>query len=621
MHVVLVTLNSFYSNSLALDYLVAYALKQNDFIDKVEFNIIVEGWDSKLDSVVKKLVDMKPDVIGFNTYIWNVEASIYTAKKVKSIIPNTVIIFGGIEATYSAEKLITRVGELDFVVLGEGELTFTKLLRNLLNGDRLNSKERGLAWRDVSGDAIIGGLGPAINKLDKIPSPFQQPDFLDRNLEKVLYETYRGCAFKCSFCLYRRDYTSRRYFSLERVRDDIKIILNSGATHIRFVDSTFNLNRKRAKDILNYLQNCRAEVSVEIIVELLDNELIRMLPTAGVHHVDIGLQSLTPSALKNINRSWFREDRFRNKLEILRSERGLALNVELIAGLPGDDFKNFCNSLNQTIMLWTDYVSIYRLLGLKGSQIQRDKENFGLIFSTIPPYELNESDTFQTSVLEQIDELIFGHMCFFNSGVGRYALRYLVEFFGLVPTAIYEDFIKIMISDKLYSIEEVRNIGRIHAFGNRGKGEMPSGLNLELVRSAIVHYINRMSLLEFKHFERELSIDLVSFGYELASLGGILRHAVLKTPERTENVGLQPWVRRRKYSCNVTMELKRQGYVLSQLPAQDVAEFIFFVHPDLGPAVLAIDDAIASQIDNLGERSNTISNVMLNKLREFAILS
>ncbi len=620
MRIALVSLESFYDHSLALDYLVSYASLQQPLAEAVEFKIFVESEGRPFNDVVDNLVDYRPDLVGFNTYVWNVEASVAAAKALKASSPSTVVVFGGMEATFNTNKLLSDISELDFVVVGEGEISFSELLGRLLHNDKFATPPPGLAWRNRQKIPLVGGLGAVIEQIDKIPSPFQQPDYASRGVRRVLYESYRGCAFQCSFCLYQRDYAAQRSFSDDRVKADLDAILRSGATHIRFVDATFNLYRKRAKNILRHLAGCKADVCVEVSAEFFDVEMVGLLPGAGIRHVDIGLQSTQSAPLKAVHREWYRGDRFRENLERLRAEPALTLNVELIAGLPGDELDGLRRSLDEAVLTWPDHVSVYRLLGLKGTALERDAEHLGLQFSQTPPYELVGSNSFPPADLDRANELTFAHLVLFNLGIGRYALRYLVEAFDIRPCDVYDKFLEVIFTENMYSRVEARHLGRHHAYGNRFDQPMPPGLELSRVHQATKDFFEKVSFDRLGRSERKIAIELVDFGYALATLDGAKIDALATGPETTRRPRFAPWCRRQPFPTSVIAEIARQGHTLGDLTPGDVGSIVFFVHPELGPAALAIDNSTVELLDCIERGTDNIDATAVKTLQNFGIL-
>lgn len=620
MRVALVSLQSFYDHSLALDYLVSYASLRPRLAEAVEFQVFVESDGRSINDFLARVIDFRPDVVGFNTYVWNIETSINVAEAIKTNLPGTVIVFGGMEATFNPAQLLSDVPGLNFIVIGEGEITFADLLEALVRGDPFAVSQPGLAWRNDSKVSVIGGLGKVLTKIDEVPSPFQNQEFASRGVRRVLYESYRGCAFQCSFCLYQRDYAAQRYFSEGRVKADLDAILQSGATHIRFVDATFNLNRRRAKNLLRHLQDCKADVCVEVSAEFFDSEMVHLLPSAGIRHVDIGLQSTQSAPLSAVHREWYRQDRFRENLKLLRSEPTLTLNVELIAGLPGDSLEGLRRSLDEAVLRWPDHVSVYRLLGLKGTSLERESQKLGLKFAPKPPYELLESSDFPLDALRQVDELTFAHLILFNLGVGRYALRYLVEVLNLRPSEVYDEFLKVIFNGEIYSSQEARFLGRHHAYGNRFDQPMPPSLGLTRVHEATKYFFERAASDRLGSAERGLVTDLVDFGHSLAMLDGINAEVVSDIHSTSPGAQVAPWCRQRRYSSSIVAELVRQGHELGELTPNEVATVVFFVHPEFGPAALAADEQTAEVLDRIERGLGNVDRSATDMLRDLAIL-
>jgi radical SAM superfamily enzyme YgiQ (UPF0313 family) len=593
MRVRLLSLDSFYDNSLALDYISAYASTRPALTVKgVEFRTLICRGDTSRSKFREEFYSNSSDVVGFNTYVWNIEATLNAVRDIKRRHPDTTVILGGMEAAYTAQPLLSAVPEIDFVVIGEGEITFADLLERLLHGTRVEGRIPGLAYRDVYGNVISGGAGPIVQRLDDIPSPFRSPKFQDRKLNDVLYESYRGCAFHCGFCLYHRDYTKQRYFSSDRVANDIRALRDAGCSHIRFVDSTFNIHRPRVKEILSYLDGIDADVSVEVSAEFFDTETIDMLSRAGIRHVDIGLQSTNRGALATVNREWYREDLFEKNLLYLRDHPALTLNVELIAGLPSDDFESLKRSIDEAVSLWPDHISVYRLLGLKGTEVERQKEKLGLRFSERPPYELIESASFPKEVLDEVELLTFSHLVMFNLGIARYAFKHILGITRKRPTELYEEFWRFVIKENLYDRQEALLLSRFYAYGNRFDRDLPNGLEPLRVKKAIEAFFVKASIDNGNEIQNTLTKELMDYGYRLALLDLEEKSArAMKPPDNSEQLRMAPWCSKVRYSQALYDELLRQGDEVAGMKPEQISSIVFFVHPEFGPASLAIDEA------------------------------
>lgn len=601
MNVELVSLESYYDNSLALSYVAGYA-SVDPALDGVHFGTRIQRPGENVDHIIAPIIASRPAVIGFNTYVWNIEASRAFARSLKRALPSTTIVMGGMEATYTARELLRDVDEIDFVVIGEGEVVFADLVRRLLRAESFTGVMPGLAYRDAAKKVIVGGLGPTVTNLDDIPSPFEMPDFVASRPGRILYESYRGCAFRCAFCLYHRDYAPQRRFSEDRVARDLAAIREAGCSHVRFVDSTFNIPRDRAKSILHLLEGTIADISVEVSAEFFDAEMIDLLPRAGIHHIDIGLQSTNAAPLAAVNRTWFREDPFRRNLVALQQHAGVTLNVELIAGLPDDDLAGLRRSIDDAVSLWPDHVSVYRLLGLKGSDVERRSGELGLHFSPAPPYELLDSRTFSAEALKSTDLLTFAHMLLFNFGVGRYALRAAMDTLAVSATTIYEEFRRIIINDGPVPAEEAVSLAHHYAHGNRFDRELPTQLHLRRCRELLDLFFADFAAARLPS-AAALWLELIDFGEALASLDASEAAARGRLDIRASaDFGeLAPWCELRHYSRALTAELRRQG-ALSPTDIADVSTVLFTVHPKHGSVAIELDAHAADVVDRLQGR-------------------
>lgn len=618
MRVALVSLGSFYDHSLALDYLVAYAASVIP-CENIDFRTFVDIGGLSCTELIEQVRNFRPDVVGFNTSVWNIQATREVAQSIKTGRPSTVVVFGGMEASYNVKSLLSEADGPDFIVIGEGEIPFTDLLLKLRDGHKFSATIPGLAWRE--GDRVqIGGMGRSLDCLDDIPSPFQVPTFAKRGLKRVLYESYRGCAFRCSFCLYHRDYARCRYFSPLRIAEDLSAIISAGATEIRFVDAAFNVNRNHAKNILKILQGCGARVCIETSAEFFDEEMISLLPGAGVTQVDIGLQSTQQEALHAVGRQWHRSDRFRRNISLLRSEPRLTLNIELIAGLPGDGLAGVRASLDEAVSMWPDHVSVYRLLGLRGSEVSNNAATLGLSFSPEPPYELLESRDFPAFALGTIDELIFANLLLLNLGIGRFALRYMVEKLGVRPSSLYDHFIAHVQSYELYSQDELRSVGKFHAYGNRFESDAPRELSFNRVDRAVTGFFSEIAKHHATVNVRQNLLDLVDFGRSLAALDEIPSDLLHRSQEANLKPTLAPWCHYKSYDQGALHELRSQGYQFGDLALEEVAVIIFFIHPQLGPAALAGDQVVLHTLECLKVGNSNFTSQVADALASLNIV-
>ncbi len=300
MNIICTTLNAkFIHTNLAIRYLKAYC-EPEYMIDIPEYTIK----DPTL-SIVTDLLQKNPKIIGFSCYIWNIEETIKVIQMIKKINPNIVIVMGGPEVSYDVEDRMKRVPEFDFIVTGEGEATFKQLLQHIDQSLDFETVP-GIAYR--KGEAIKVNM--QINKIDlrDLPSPFRFKEDLPNLSKRVTYiETSRGCPFSCQFCLSSIE-VGVRYFDREKIKEDLRYLMDNGAKTIKFLDRTFNISRSYAMDIFQFLIDEHAPGTVfqfEITADIMRPEVIQFLnETAppGLFRFEIGVQSTNDLTNELVNR-------------------------------------------------------------------------------------------------------------------------------------------------------------------------------------------------------------------------------------------------------------------------------------------------------------------------------
>jgi radical SAM superfamily enzyme YgiQ (UPF0313 family) len=450
MKVLLTTLNArFVHTSLALRYLegTIQALPGVEAA-RVEFTI-----NSHLEDILGDIFLQGAQVAAFSCYIWNIDLILQIAGNLKKAAPNTVIILGGPEVSYETETLMENHSYIDFVVAGEGEETFPRLIKALAQNSLAAAEGQAVAlggWvRSQLADSEDGGgifwresgkvLGTApvslITLLDSIPSPYQGE--LTEFKEKIAYvEASRGCPFSCSYCL-SAALTGVRYFSRERVIGELIKLIDAGARQVKFVDRTFNVNKEYALEIWRFLAgeyNRRGGIAAnfhfEISADLLDHEQITFLTKVppGLFQFEIGVQSTNPETLAAINR---RADQAKLVEKVLELRRGnnIHLHLDLIAGLPYEDRQTLAGSFNQVISLKPHRLQLGFLKLLKGSPIREQAERFRYVYLSEAPYQVlaNEFITYAELLeLKDIEEVVER---VYNSRQYFFTMDYLLDYY------------------------------------------------------------------------------------------------------------------------------------------------------------------------------------------------
>jgi radical SAM superfamily enzyme YgiQ (UPF0313 family) len=418
----LTTLNSQYVHSnLALRYLAGVANQIEQTHQVMEFTI-----NESLDHILRTIVRAQPEMLAFSCYIWNIEDTLRLAQNLKKVLPSVVIVAGGPEVSYDSVQLLQAHPSIDMVVRGEGEETFRELLLAWRDG-RDGNGIAGLTWRQ--GDHIIENPDRDLVKdLNRIPLPYgPAPSIPDSRI--LYYETSRGCPFNCSYCL-SSTIRGVRYFPLDRVRQEIMALVIEGVPQIKFVDRSFNCHPKRALELMRFLAELPGETNFhfEIVADALSNEVLELLASVkpGRFQFEIGVQSINPNTLEKINR---RQDltRLANNIRALMKRKNIHIHLDLIAGLPEEDYQSLGESFNWVYDLQPDYLQLGFLKLLKGTAIREEAPRWDYVYKEYPPYEVlaNRWLSFsEMSRLKIIDDLL---QRYYNSHVFDYTLAYSIS--------------------------------------------------------------------------------------------------------------------------------------------------------------------------------------------------
>ncbi|MDI3256354.1 MAG: DUF4080 domain-containing protein, partial [Kyrpidia sp.] len=387
MKIVLSTLNAkFIHSSLALRYLRA--------VVEGEFDVSLREFTIKDDPlrVLGNLVGEKPDVVGFSCYIWNIFETLRIARLIKKVSPATRIVLGGPEVSYDTGEWMERCPEIDAVVIGEGESTFRELLRAWRDREDLR-RVAGLAYRE--GNRVrITSRREWIDPLDAIPSPYQGR--LDDLAHRIVYfEASRGCPFHCQFCLSSIE-DGVRYFSLDRVKTDLARLIDHGVDQIKFVDRTFNLKKEYALELFRFLAEYPGKTvfQFEITADILRPEIVDFVAAQappGRFRFEIGVQSTNEETNRLIRRVQ-RFDRLARTVTRLRESGRVVQHLDLIAGLPREDYASFRKTFNDVYALQPDELQLGFLKMLRGTGLRARAAEFGYVYMDEPPYEVLTND-------------------------------------------------------------------------------------------------------------------------------------------------------------------------------------------------------------------------------------
>jgi radical SAM superfamily enzyme YgiQ (UPF0313 family) len=437
MKILITTLNSkFIHSSLAIRYLKTVIEPIEELtVELKEYTINMHNEDILVD-----LYKGNYDLIVFSTYIWNYSETEDLTRGLKKVSPNTKILLGGPEVSYASEEEMKTNPNIDFIIFGEGENTFKEFIHAFINDlDYINIK--GLVYRE-KGKIFKNAERPLIKNLDEIPFPYEETlEGLDHRI--IYYESTRGCPFNCSYCL-SSTIEGVRYFSLERVKKDMLFFLNKKVKQVKFVDRTFNVKKEHYFEIIKFLNtkdNGITNFHFEITASLLDQEVIDYLKNVrpGLFQLEVGVQTTNSTSLKTINRGMDFSNIEKTLVEIVKLDN-VHSHLDLIAGLPYEDFKSFLISFDDVYRLSPNKLQLGFLKILKGSEMKKNQEKYGLVYDALPPYQIyfNKFITFdEMIVLMGIEELLD---IYYNSNYFAYSLDYMVNKKFKRPSEFYQAF-------------------------------------------------------------------------------------------------------------------------------------------------------------------------------------
>jgi len=428
MKILLTTLHAKYvHSSLALPYLAA-ACGVMEGIETVirEFTV-----NERHELLLKKIAAEKADITAFSCYIWNIEQTLKLASDLKKILPNTCVILGGPEVSCNPEEILQNHGAVDCVISGEGEEPFSKLVSAWKQygnfTDAVKSAGQGIAFRDGTSVIVNPPAGP-VRDLDSIPSPFSA-GLVDMGKPLVYYETSRGCPFSCAFCMSSLG-SGVNSFSMERIRQDLLYLMDHGAATVKLVDRTFNYDADRANTIWEFIlrHNRTSRFHFEIASDLLTEKNLEILGKVpkGMFRFEIGVQSGEVATLEKVARKSNLDRLFRNVGKLL-SGTGVIVHLDLVAGLPGEDYNGFLASLQRLLDAMPLFIQVEPLKVLKGSPMESIAAREGYAFSSHPPYKILHTPDLPFHDISRVETVSGLLDVFFNSGRFHTLLRAVAE--------------------------------------------------------------------------------------------------------------------------------------------------------------------------------------------------
>ena len=423
MKILLAACNAKYIHSnLAVYDLKAYSSDYDEHVILKEYTI-----NQPKDEILKDIYSSGADVVCFSCYIWNISFVRELIRDLVKILPKTAFWAGGPEVSYDAEKFLTEMPEMTGVMVGEGEKTFHDLLEFYIDGKDSLEEISGIAYR--TGDKIIHNGWRELMDLSAIPFVYEHLEKFENRI--IYYESSRGCPFSCSYCLSSID-KKLRFRDLELVKKELQFFLDHRVPQVKFVDRTFNCKHEHAMTIWKYIlehdngvTNFHFEISADLLREEEMELMSQMRP--GLIQLEIGVQSTNPETIRAIHRHMDLK-KLEHCVNRVHSFRNIHQHLDLIAGLPYEDYDTFHQSFNDVYQMKPDQLQLGFLKVLKGSLMQKEAEVYGIVYKEKEPYEvlstnwLTYGEVLKLKMVESMVEV------YYNSGQFWHTLEYLVPF-------------------------------------------------------------------------------------------------------------------------------------------------------------------------------------------------
>ena len=424
MKILLAACNAKYIHSNPAVYdLRAFASEYKEHILLGEYTI-----NQTKDEILKEIYRSGAEVVCFSCYIWNISFVRELIFDLKKILPGTAFWVGGPEVSFDAENFLKEMPQVTGVMVGEGEETFLELARYYIEKKGTLADIRGIAFRE-NGEIFHNGWREVMD-LSRVPFAYEQTeDFANRI---IYYESSRGCPFSCSYCLSSID-KKLRFRNLELVKKELQFFLDKKVPQVKFVDRTFNCKHDHAMEIWKYIlehdngvTNFHFEISADLLREEELELMSRMRP--GLIQLEIGVQSTNPDTIRAIHRNMDLK-KLEASVARVKSFGNIHQHLDLIAGLPCEDYESFRRSFEQVYRMKPDQLQLGFLKVLKGSSMYHEAQKYEILYKEKEPYEvlytawLSYEDIFKLKMVESMVEV------YYNSGQFRKTLSWIETFY------------------------------------------------------------------------------------------------------------------------------------------------------------------------------------------------
>lgn len=433
MKVLLTAVNAKYIHSnLAIYSMKAYAEQKG--CPGAEIQLAEYTINQQQDGILRGIYEKKPDLLCFSCYIWNISFVRELIRDVKKILPKTRIWVGGPEVSYDAEDFLKEMPQVTGVICGEGEETFAEVVRTYAQWEKQEQEPGkladvpGIVYRD--GEKLVFTGNRDILNMNELVFPYENLSLFEHKI--IYYESSRGCPFSCSYCLSSID-KKLRFRSVFLVKKELQFFLDHQVPQVKFVDRTFNCKKEHAMEIWKYIKehdNSITNFHFEIAADLLTEEEIGLIAAMrpGLIQLEIGVQSTNERTLQEIRRKTSFQE-ICKKVRAVAEGENVHQHLDLIAGLPYEDYKSFQKSFCDVYALRPQQLQLGFLKVLKGAYMEEMADAYGCVYKSKEPYEVLKTKWLtygEISRLKGIEEMT---EVYYNSGQFFYTLEALVKEF------------------------------------------------------------------------------------------------------------------------------------------------------------------------------------------------
>ncbi|OQY40102.1 MAG: hypothetical protein B6226_00520 [Candidatus Cloacimonetes bacterium 4572_65] len=427
--IIILALNARYTHSnLALFYL-------RNSIEELSYNIELLQYSINMSKtrILGNLVTKAPDILAISVYIWNKPLVEHLLTAIKQILPTTKIVLGGPEAGYNSSYWLSLPYQPDYIIKGAGERAF-----------------RTLALNDFSSENQVISL--PTKHFQYSTFPYRSEDLDELSNHYIYYESSRGCPFKCSFCLSSRTDQYLEYKNIEDIKDDLTKILAHNPKIVKFVDRSFNANRKIAREVWKFINSLNVETIFHFeihpaILEEIDFSILESTPKERIQF-EIGIQSTNPKTLQETNRN-FTFDKIKSNISKLIKLKNIHIHLDLIAGLPYEDKDSFLNSLNDLLLLTPDVIQLGFLKVLPGTLMYDKRDEYQIIYDSEVPYQIFQNKWLSFNDMQYLLLLEDTFEVYYNSERFKTTFEELISEFNN-PVDLFKSFLNHISPDTDY---------------------------------------------------------------------------------------------------------------------------------------------------------------------------